>query len=130
MKTIKRPILVWIIFILFFLSFIVSFAAATVTFKSMPSVFGQLSGFEIGVSAISGVLNFIAAIQLFRLRANAIWLFFCAFVISALPAIIDFLNGSLSNNYDLLSWGTIVGLMFWVGLFGYLWHLRRNSVLT
>lgn len=130
MENTKRPIPASIISWFFMIFTPIGFIATLFSFQKSPESFSRFSSFEISISLLTMALNFIFAVQLYRLKESAFWLLVASILVSTLPTIIHYFSGSIAEYYEGFEVGSFVGIIVWVGLFVYLWHLRKKNILS
>ncbi len=84
----RRPVWVWLIVIFFFVgsfanlaSFLGIISGAIELNESKRAYFDSLNTVDYAASVLLACLNLLAAVFLFRLRKEALYLFFCALVL-------------------------------------------------
>lgn len=116
METIKRPVGVWIVFILNLP------LAVSILFGLDSILIGQVS-IQLITSLIIQALNLIGAIYLFRMRKESIYFFATAFLVNIAASFINGFHGKWSVLAYALGWG-ISAIIIW-----YTWSLKKKNLL-
>jgi hypothetical protein len=130
MENKKRPILVWISSLYFIVGVPIGLLAIFYTLNDEPDIFARFNAFDMSLSWLTMIINFVGGIQLFRLRVQALWLFLAAIAIAFIPTILRLFSGGLGEYYEGFELSTLFSFAIWGAFLFYLFQLRKNKVLV
>ena len=133
----KRPKLVWAVFLFYVLSvgstvlsFFLIFSGAITVTPEQAVYFGNLSVFDLVVTALTGFLNVAGAIAIFRLRKIAFHLFATAFIFVILQTLVQ----TTTTNFVAAlggpgAVGALIGYGILLAVCIYAWKLKGRGVV-
>ena len=135
---IKRPKLVWAVFLFYVLSvgytalsFFLIFSGSVPVTPEQAAYFRNLSVFNWAITALTGLLDVAGAIAILRLRKIAFYLFSSAFVLLILQTLVHTIT---TNFLTALGGSGAVGALIAYGILlavcVYAWKLKGRGVLV
>jgi hypothetical protein len=134
----KRPKLVWTVFLFYVLSsvytalsFLLVFSGTIPVTPEQAAYFRSLSTFDWAITALTGLLNVVGAIAIFRLRKIAFHIFAAAFVLVILQTFVHIVTtnfaAALGGSGAL---GALIGYGILLAVCVYAWKLKARGVLA
>jgi len=138
-EEIKRPKLVWVIFIIYLISLPGMYFHFAMVNGSFPAD-GATKEYYSNIGIIDNILvvfgtlyGFIAALQLFRLKKSALQLYIGLIVLSLITAVYNFTNANymafMQEQGTNIYYSMVPGYLIMFCIVGYIYRLSKKGIL-